>query len=99
MHWCKYSLNSKLFLYEVYLNLQISKNSPQQTEICVFVEFENIGNFEQNHNLLLNPEKTNFLHFKPSQYSMPYEHIFYTYSIEKKNTLSRLVNRSSPKLE
>ncbi len=62
-----YKINSKLCLYADDSNLLISTESSEQTEICTFVELETIGNFFQTHNLRLNPQKTNFVHFKTSQ--------------------------------
>lgn len=35
-------------------NLVISTNSADENKVCGFVELENIGNYLQKHNLLLN---------------------------------------------
>lgn len=62
-----YKLNSKLCLYADDSNLVISTNSAEEMEVCAFVELENIGNYLQNHNLVLNSQKTKFVTFKTAQ--------------------------------
>lgn len=59
-----YKLNSELCLYADDSNLMLSTNSLEQTEVCAFAELESIGQFLKSHNLLLNPQKTNFICFK-----------------------------------
>lgn len=77
-----------LCLYADDLNLKISAKTAEQVEILSSIELNNIKNFLNTHNLLLNISKTNYINFQTQQSSSKDDLniIIETYPIELKTS-------------
>jgi hypothetical protein len=87
-----YTPQRNLCFYADDTNLKISASTPQQVEILSHVELENIGYYLKQHNLMLNPLKTNFVRFRTHQNKQLYEPviIYNSQEIEIKNNIQFL---------